>query len=125
MEGSASDCFARALRGLAGAKLTRPGNFRTADQAGHAVRCSYKVRLNRLSCPQKLSPFTQVQAAKHHIPPCLPEEGADIKGGTPTCCSSRQTIIACTPSSPHSTCMPEEVLISIDRHCCMLPWAGG
>jgi hypothetical protein len=35
--------FAKALRGLSGARLTRPGQFRSAD-AAPAVRCSYKVR---------------------------------------------------------------------------------
>ena len=43
LEGPAYDCFAKALRGLAAAKLTKPGSFRTADQSGYAVRCSYKV----------------------------------------------------------------------------------
>ncbi len=44
MTGGAADVFARILRGLAGAKLTRPGNFRSQDNS-MAVRCSYKVRM--------------------------------------------------------------------------------
>ena len=44
MTGGAADVFARILRGLAGAKLTRPGSFRSQDNS-MAVRCSYKVRL--------------------------------------------------------------------------------
>lgn len=43
MSGPAYDVFAKALRGLGAAKLTKPGNFRTADGHGLAVRCSYKV----------------------------------------------------------------------------------
>ena len=55
LEGPAYDCFAKALRGLAAAKLTKPGSFRTADQSGYAVRCSYKARATplwpaRLTC---------------------------------------------------------------------------
>ena len=43
ISGPAYDVFAKALRGLGAAKLTKPGNFRTADGHGLAVRCSYKV----------------------------------------------------------------------------------
>ncbi|EIE21134.1 SSrecog-domain-containing protein [Coccomyxa subellipsoidea C-169] len=43
LEGPAYDVFAKALRGLSGCKLTKPGTFRTADEAGFAVRCSYKA----------------------------------------------------------------------------------
>lgn len=43
MSGSEPEVFARMLRGLAATKLTKPGNFRTADGAAYAVRCSYKV----------------------------------------------------------------------------------
>eukprot|EP00891_Asterochloris_glomerata_P007691 jgi/Astpho2/7691/Aster-02572 len=43
MSGPAYDVFAKALRGLGAAKLTKPGNFRTADGHGLAVRCSYKA----------------------------------------------------------------------------------
>ena len=42
--GSLPDVFAKALRGLATAKLTKPGSFHTFDQTSCAVRCSYKVR---------------------------------------------------------------------------------
>jgi structure-specific recognition protein 1 len=42
MAGPAPDVFARVLRGLSGAKLTRPGAFRDAAGDGPAVRCSYK-----------------------------------------------------------------------------------
>ncbi len=42
VSGTMSDVFAKVLRGLSGAKLTRPGTFRSA--AGDAaVRCSYKA----------------------------------------------------------------------------------
>lgn len=43
MTGSGPDVFARVLRGLSGAKLTRPGAFKDAEGEGHAVRCSYKA----------------------------------------------------------------------------------
>ena len=42
-EGPTYDVFARLLRGLAGARLSKPGKFRTADGVGYALRCSYKV----------------------------------------------------------------------------------
>lgn len=41
--GPAADVFARVLRGLSGAKLTRPGAFRDAEGSGFAVRCSFKA----------------------------------------------------------------------------------
>ncbi len=43
LSGSAVDVFSKTLRGLAATKLTKPSVFRTADGAGYAVRCSYKV----------------------------------------------------------------------------------
>lgn len=43
--GSAVDVFTKTLRGLAATKLTKPSAFRTADGAGYAVRCSYKVQI--------------------------------------------------------------------------------
>ncbi|BDA45000.1 FACT complex subunit SSRP1 [Coccomyxa sp. Obi] len=43
LEGPAYDVFAKALRGLSACKLTKPGGFRTADESGYAVRCSYKA----------------------------------------------------------------------------------
>jgi hypothetical protein len=43
LEGPAYDVFIKALRGLSACKLTRPSKFRTADEVGFAVRCSYKV----------------------------------------------------------------------------------
>jgi len=49
LDGPAYDVFAKALRGLAAAKLTKPGSFRTADGSGYAIRCSYKV-----SCSHRL-----------------------------------------------------------------------
>jgi structure-specific recognition protein 1 len=42
MRGAAYDVFARVVRGLSGAKLTRPGTFRDSQGEGHAVRCNYK-----------------------------------------------------------------------------------
>lgn len=42
LTGPGWEVFAKALRGLSGARLTRPGQFRSADD-GHAVRCSYKA----------------------------------------------------------------------------------
>ena len=42
MTGPSPDVFAKTLRGLSGAKLTRTGAFRDATSEGHAVRCSYK-----------------------------------------------------------------------------------
>lgn len=46
-EGAAYDVFARTLRGLAATKLTKPGTFRCTDGdgEGHALRCSFKVRI--------------------------------------------------------------------------------
>ena len=43
MEGALPDVFAKALRGLATAKLTKPGSFLTSDRSGCAVRCSFKA----------------------------------------------------------------------------------
>ena len=43
LEGPAYDVFARTLRGLANSKITKPGQFRTEDGSGSAVRCSLKV----------------------------------------------------------------------------------
>lgn len=44
MKGSTPDIFARVVRGLSGAKLTRPGAFKNLDSEspGPALRCSYK-----------------------------------------------------------------------------------
>lgn len=42
MRGATYDVFARVLRGLSGAKLTRPGTFRDSQGEGYAVRCNYK-----------------------------------------------------------------------------------
>lgn len=47
--GSAVDVFSKTLRGLAATKLTKPSAFRTADGAGYAVRCSYKVSYQQLA----------------------------------------------------------------------------
>ncbi|KAK9844705.1 hypothetical protein WJX74_005736 [Apatococcus lobatus] len=43
MEGTLPDVFAKALRGLATAKLTKPGSFQTSDGSGCAVRASFKA----------------------------------------------------------------------------------
>jgi len=43
MSGTAPEVFARVLRGISGAKLTRPGAFKDAEGEGQAVRCSYKA----------------------------------------------------------------------------------
>lgn len=43
VRGASPDVFARVLRGLSGAKLTRPGAFRDQQGEGYAVRCSYKA----------------------------------------------------------------------------------
>lgn len=43
MSGPAFDVFAKVLRGLSGAKLTRTGTFKAADQETVALRCSYKA----------------------------------------------------------------------------------
>ncbi|KAK9811520.1 hypothetical protein WJX72_005220 [[Myrmecia] bisecta] len=43
MDGPSFDVFARTLRGLSSAKLTKPGAFRTADGVGYALRCSFKA----------------------------------------------------------------------------------
>lgn len=45
--GPAFEVFAKVLRGLSGAKLTKPGTFRDAEGTGFAVRCSYKARQGR------------------------------------------------------------------------------
>ena len=42
MTGSSPDVFAKVVRGLSGAKLTRPGTFKDSLGEGFAVRCSYK-----------------------------------------------------------------------------------
>lgn len=42
MTGGSWEVFAKVLRGLSGAKLTRPSQFRSQDEA-FAVRCSYKA----------------------------------------------------------------------------------
>lgn len=42
MSGASWEVFGKTLRGLSGAKLTRPSQFRSQDDA-YAVRCSYKV----------------------------------------------------------------------------------
>lgn len=42
MQGPSPDVFAKTLRGLSGAKLTRTGAFRDARGEEHAVRCTYK-----------------------------------------------------------------------------------
>ena len=42
VRGASPDVFAKVLRGLSGAKLTRPGAFRDQQGEGYAVRCSYK-----------------------------------------------------------------------------------
>ena len=42
MTGTSPDVFAKALRGLSGAKLTRTGAFRDSIGEEHAVRCTYK-----------------------------------------------------------------------------------
>ena len=55
LSGSAVDVFSKTLRGLAATKLTKPSAFRTADGAGYAVRCSYKV--GHVSCGHL--PFSQ------------------------------------------------------------------
>jgi len=44
LEGPAFDVFSRTLRGLADSKITKPGQFRTEDGSGSAVRCLLKVR---------------------------------------------------------------------------------
>mmetsp|Transcript_4974 Transcript_4974/g.10722 ORF Transcript_4974/g.10722 Transcript_4974/m.10722 type:complete len:694 (-) Transcript_4974:634-2715(-) len=43
LTGMVHDVFARALRGLSGAKITKPGAFRNAAADGHSIRCSYKA----------------------------------------------------------------------------------
>lgn len=43
ISGPAYEVFARVLRGLSGAKLTKPGAFRDAEGTGYAVKCSYKA----------------------------------------------------------------------------------
>mmetsp|Transcript_19572 Transcript_19572/g.59204 ORF Transcript_19572/g.59204 Transcript_19572/m.59204 type:complete len:672 (+) Transcript_19572:109-2124(+) len=42
MSGASWEVFGKTLRGLSGAKLTRPSQFRSQDDA-YAVRCSYKA----------------------------------------------------------------------------------
>ncbi len=54
LSGSAVDVFSKTLRGLAATKLTKPSAFRTADGAGYAVRCSYKVT-HTCCCPLTIS----------------------------------------------------------------------
>ena len=51
ISGPAYDVFAKVLRGLSGARLTRPGQFRSSDDSA-AVRCSYKVVTGALNVPK-------------------------------------------------------------------------
>ena len=61
--------FARALRGLAATKLTKPGTFRCmdGDGEGHALRCSYKA------CCARAYPVTGHE--------CLFPSDARVRGG--------------------------------------------
>ena len=43
LSGALCEVFARALRGLSGAKISRPGSFRNAADDGSSIRCSYKA----------------------------------------------------------------------------------
>lgn len=56
MSGASWEVFGKTLRGLSGAKLTRPSQFRSQDDA-YAVRCSYKVRCARRPAPSSRSPL--------------------------------------------------------------------
>ncbi len=60
--------FARALRGLAATKLTKPGTFRTADGdgEGHALRCSYKARACASNPALKGLPQTAAAGRRAH-----------------------------------------------------------
>ncbi len=49
-QGTSPEVFARVLRGLSGAKLTKPGTFTDAEGSGQAVKCSYKVALRMGAC---------------------------------------------------------------------------
>ncbi|GIL44113.1 hypothetical protein Vafri_1648 [Volvox africanus] len=43
MSGPVHEVFAKLLRGLSGARITKPGHFRNAAGDGFSVRCSYKA----------------------------------------------------------------------------------
>lgn len=43
MTGPVWEVFAKLLRGLSGARITRPGHFKNAAGDGVSVRCSYKA----------------------------------------------------------------------------------
>ncbi len=43
MTGPVHEVFAKLLRGLSGARITRPGHFKNAAGDGVSVRCSYKA----------------------------------------------------------------------------------
>lgn len=43
MSGPMHEVFAKVLRGLSGARITRPGHFKNAAGDGVSVRCSYKA----------------------------------------------------------------------------------
>lgn len=43
LTGPSPEVFAKVLRGLSGAKLSKPGSFRDAEGTGPAVKCSYKA----------------------------------------------------------------------------------
>ncbi|GLC39441.1 hypothetical protein PLESTB_001348900 [Pleodorina starrii] len=43
MSGPVHEVFAKLLRGLSGARITKPGHFRNAGGEGFSVRCSYKA----------------------------------------------------------------------------------
>ena len=74
MEGAEPEVFAKLLRGLANTKLTRTGTFRTADEEGTALRCSYKVPVTSLLVLGRLTRFPICSWVLPYIAkyPCCP-----------------------------------------------------
>lgn len=82
MKGALYDIFARILRGLSGARITRPGAFKNALSDGVAVRCSYKAD------DGLLYPLDKAFFYVHKPPLLIPYE--DVEVGEPATGRARQ-----------------------------------
>ncbi len=88
MSGPMHEVFAKVLRGLSGARITRPGHFKNAAGDGVSVRCSYKaddgqvrsVVAGQGARPPGCLPIYRAAAAGvavvHAAPVCVRSEGA-------------------------------------------------
>lgn len=73
MKGALFDIFARILRGLSGARITRPGAFKNALGDGVAVRCSYKAD------DGLLYPLDKAFFYVHKPPLLIPYEDVEVR----------------------------------------------